>query len=402
VADARSFAAWCGVLFSAGALAAVRYALTDLIAVTLTAAALGWSALSQRASASDRVQAGTRSEAKRVGTTRSTFLALAALSRETAVLALPALWTRPWLSRRNATATAVAAAPMLLWLLYLRWQLGPSDAGLGNFAWPLAGWMEKVSGTIRAFGGPADLVLVGSTLLAVIGISIQAGYCLIRPRWDDPWTRVGLVYTALLLCLGTAVWEGFPGAAFRAVLPLTLASNVVMVRRRAGWGWLIGGNLGMVAGVLCLLQVPDDPGEIAAAHTPQRRLVAQEGSGWYGAEHIGQHRWAWAGGDAVLQLTAWPRSSGTAHCTADLRALVGQTVTISQESRTCWSGTVAAGKTSAAWDAELVDGRATLAFHPQASATEPTRSDAPGDPRTLAFALYDLKMTDPDARTHTP
>jgi hypothetical protein len=415
VTDARSFAAWCGVLFSAGTLAAVRYALTDLIALALTAAALGWSAGFS-----------------------SIFLALAALSRETALLALPALWTRPWFSRRNAAATAVAAAPILLWLVYLRWQLGPGDAGLRNFAWPLQGWAEKVHATIRAFAGREDPLLVGGTLLAVIGVSIQAGYCLMlevkrtRPLWDDPWGRVGLIYSGLLLCLGTAVWEGFPGAAFRAVLPLTLATNLVMIRRRAAWGWLAGANLGVIAGVVSLLQVPDDPGEIAAAHTPLRRVVAQSVGGWYGTEHTRKHRWAWAGGDAVMRLTAWPRSSGTVRCVAALRSLAGQEVSITQGSRVCWSGTVAAvGKSTAAWDVTLEDGQATLVFHPFSthvdqpshagsasarigtgsgshgrdepttfSTAEPTLSSAPGDPRALAFALYDLKMTDPDVRTH--
>ena len=40
VNDARSWVAWAGVMFSAGALHSVRLALTDLLAATLTAGAL--------------------------------------------------------------------------------------------------------------------------------------------------------------------------------------------------------------------------------------------------------------------------------------------------------------------------------------------------------------------------
>jgi len=444
VTDGRSFAAWGGVMFSAGALAAVRYALTDLIAVTLTVAALGRLTAAAGRSATSLppealakggghaltsavVRDRTRSDVKRARSSRSTrsaiVLALAALSRETALLAVPALWTRPWFSRRNAAVTAVATMPILLWLVYLRWQLGPGDAGLSNFAWPFQGWAEKLSATVHAVGGREDPLLVASTLLAVIGVSVQAAYCLLRPQWDDPWGRVGLIYSALLLCLGTAVWEGFPGAAFRAVLPLTVACNLILVRRRAGWGWLAGANLGVAAGLLALLQVPDDPGEIGAAHPAHGRIVAQAVSGWYGAEHNGRHRWAWASGDAVVRLTAWPRSAATVRCSADLRSLSGQSVTISEGSRLCWSGEVSAGKTTASWVADLVEGQATLTFRGQArtlgttrstsesnsstsalklSASGTSHSSAPGDPRALAFALYDLKMTDLDVRTHTP
>jgi hypothetical protein len=53
----------------------------------------------------------------------------------------------------------------------------------------------------------------------------------------------------MMLCLGTAVWEGFPGAATRVLLPLNLAFNLLAHRVRAGLGWLLAGNLTVFAGL---------------------------------------------------------------------------------------------------------------------------------------------------------
>ena len=29
--------------------------------------------------------------------------------------------------------------PLLLWILYIRWKVGPADQGFGNFTWPVVG-----------------------------------------------------------------------------------------------------------------------------------------------------------------------------------------------------------------------------------------------------------------------
>jgi len=76
-------------------------------------------------------------------------------------------------------------------------------------------------------------LLVWTTLLAVAGLTAQALFILRFPRPADPWWRLGAVYTLLLSFLGTPVWEGFPGAATRVLLPLNVACNVLALRRRA-------------------------------------------------------------------------------------------------------------------------------------------------------------------------
>jgi hypothetical protein len=84
-----------------------------------------------------------------------------------------------------------------------------------------------------------DHLLAGTTFLAFLALSAQAVVILVYRRPEDPAWRVGLAYTVLLLTLGTAVWEGFPGAATRVLLPLTLAANLILVRTRASLVWFL-------------------------------------------------------------------------------------------------------------------------------------------------------------------
>jgi len=423
VADGKSFVAWAGILFSAGTLLSVRFALTDLIAATLTLAAVG-GARPPPLSKNQTVHAGvggarppgalgivrvrdqnavgpsapgTSDEAlaKWEGRAPPT-LALAALGRETALLALPGIWTRPWFSRKNLSATIIATVPLALWLAYIRLRLGPGDAGFSNFTWPLLGLANKWIASVRALHGPVDFALTFSTLLAVAGLTIQGTYCIFRPRFSEPWWRVSIAYVVLLVFLGQAVWEGFPGAAFRAVLPLTLACNLLMGRRQANWLWLIGGNLTVAAGLVALWQVPIDPRELGAAAAGHQRAIFWEGSGWYGAEHSARHSWAWAGGPATMAVDYWPggRGRATLRCEAELRSLAPQHVTIRQGTRICWQGAVGPVKTPAEWEISIEGGHAAVELQ---GGHAPVPESAEAQARALAFAVYDLKVSFSDA-----
>jgi hypothetical protein len=87
VSDGRSWVAWAGLLFSAGALHVARLGLTDLLAVTLLALAMQ-QAERQRPWAALLV------------------VALAGLARETALLGVVALWRQ----RGACTRSGIAAA----------------------------------------------------------------------------------------------------------------------------------------------------------------------------------------------------------------------------------------------------------------------------------------------------
>ena len=255
VDDGRSWLAWAGILFSAGALGSVREALTDLIALTILVAGLF------------ALERGRRRSA--LG-----WLAAAALTRETSLVALPGLCTRPWISWANVRRGALAAAPLAAWMLYVRWRVGPASQGWGNFNLiPGVGLAEKWRATLAIRSHNADdATLVWTTLVATAGLMAQAAYLLLRPRWDDPWWRLGAAYVALMLFLGTAVWKGYPGAAQRVLLPMSAAFFVLARRRRASWAWLAAGCLSVIAGFVYMRDFPPFPRDLAesprTARTP--------------------------------------------------------------------------------------------------------------------------------------
>jgi hypothetical protein len=134
---------------------------------------------------------------------------------------------------------------------------------------------------------------------------VQIAYLACRPRWTCPWWRVGAAYALLCLCLGPAVWGGFPGAAVRVLLPMTLAFNVRVVRDRAALAWLLAGNLS----ILTAIQAPPMPG--TAHQLPARgawyslhRLETDER--WSVAEWTSKWRWAWCDGRGGVALQTFP------------------------------------------------------------------------------------------------
>lgn len=378
VRDAHGWLAWTGVLFSAGSLCSVRYALTDLVALALLAGAM---LLLERG--------------REVGALG--LLAAAGLARETSLATLAGFWERPWLSRRNALRALIAVAPLAAWTGYLRWRVGYAGTGARNFAWPLAGWLEKWIASIAALRTEGDLVLVWTTILAMLALTVQAAFFLTRLRWEDRWWRVGAAYVALLACLGTAVWEGFPGAATRVLLPLTLAFNVLAHRSRAAAAWLIVGNLTVGAGLLSLKDVPHDPSEIAAARGHGAACIAALREGWFGIErdagHSG-HVWAWSGGRGTIALESWPKNAAAARLEFRMRSLAPRTVILRQAGREIWRGSVGADLTPGqSVPVPMAAGQTTIEF---SSETPGVPESANADARRLAFALYDTRLVLPE------
>jgi hypothetical protein len=359
------------VLFSAGALCSVRYALPDLVALTILAGAM---------------------LALERGRRRSALGALAAagLARETSLAALPGLWERPWLSKRNAVAMLLAAAPLAAWIGYIQWRVGPGVAGVNNFAWPAAAWIGKWIATFSAMRTEGDRLLVWTTLLATLGLTVQAAFFLARPRWEDRWWRVGAPFVVILLCLGPAVWAGFPGAATRVLLPMTLAFNILACRARAPLWWLLAGNLTVAAGLLALKDVPRDPGEIAATRARGTACVATLREGWFGLEHDRRHVWAWCRARGTVALEAWPKDTQAVRLEFDARSLAPRTVTVRQDGREIWRGRV--GIESAprcSVPVRWTGGRATIEFSTDAPGVA---ENAGAGARLLTFALYDARL----------
>ena len=384
--DGRGLIAWAGIMFSAGVLGSVRFALTDLPALIFVAAALG---------AAERARPRAA-----VG-----WLAAAALTRETSLVVCPGLWTGPWRSPaalgRNLLRLLLAAAPLIVWLGYVRWRVGPLNEGARNFTWPGVGLLEKWSESLVALGRPHPPLYVWATVLAMAGLTAQLAFILVRPRPADLWWRVGAACSLLMLCLGSAVWEGFPLAAGRVLLPLNLACNVLALRTRVPLAWLLAGNLTVFSGLLALREVPYNRMELAAVRSRGVACLLHLDAGWYGRETDAHHVWSWAGERGRLNLDVWPRTARPAIRLAfRLCSETPRTVTVTYAGRVLWRGEVRFKMQTVALPALPMQGN-PLSLE--------LSSDAPGVPedatptaRSLGFAIYDPAISLSDAAPPPP
>jgi hypothetical protein len=178
-------------------------------------------------------------------------LGLAALTRESSLvsggLLLPArIRDLRW---RSLFALAASVVPLGLWLLYLR-SLGLHyDGGINAVSPPF------VAMTAHGQEAMSDFVMAGSrpcgfaNLSTLIGLFAQVLYLITHRHLDSPWWRVGAAHVLLMPILGSAVWDGCPGAITRAMLPLTVSFNLeVLHSKRAFWVWWPLGNLAILAG----------------------------------------------------------------------------------------------------------------------------------------------------------
>lgn len=310
--------AWSGVMLSAGALSSVRLALTDLPALLFVT---GGAVLVQRG----RARSGVA------------LLAVAGLARETSLLAGPAAKGTTW--RSTLLRVLALVAPLAIWLAYVRFMAGPSDAGMGNFDWLGRGAWEKWRLSLAALGDSRFTALHWTTLLAVLALTVQAVWLIVRPAWQNLWWRLGVGYAGLFFFLGSAPWVGDPGAATRILLPLQLAFNALVPRTRLGLSLLVLGNLSAGAGVLSLWSVPGSPHELAAMRADRVRMIAETGNGWYPIEHGRRHAWAWAAGAADLELRAYPVTPHQSlRVSCHIRAFTPRRVTVRQGDNVLWTG----------------------------------------------------------------
>lgn len=228
-ADRLAFARWAGCMFSLGVLDSVRQSLVDLPALLLLVLA---------------ANAYTHARPRQ----STLWLALAALAKETSLLGAlalqcdPSLRPFPW--RRASLMLIATVLPLALWSLYVRHRLGHAagSTGLGNFTWPLLGALTQAKDSLRAmFLGNFDSRYTFS-LVAMVGCLTQAWVIWRSPQRASPWGRIGAAYSLLLLILSPWVWSGY-WAACRAVLPMTIAFNLLLPANRSFWPLWIVGNL---------------------------------------------------------------------------------------------------------------------------------------------------------------
>lgn len=369
--DWENFLRWAAILFSHGVCMSVRHSLVDGPSLLLVALAMRW------------CEEGRR-------TAGGVGLALAGLAKETSLLATAGL-TFDWRAPRSwgpvVLQAALIALPLGVWMAYVRVRFGPAeDPGLGNFTLPFAGFAEKIRFTLRDVAGPEATALSWATLAAMVALAVQWGFIAVRWRPAERWWRVGAMFALMTVFLSTPVWEGFPGAATRVLLPMTLAFNVLVPRGGRWLPVLLAGNL-TVAASFFEYAPPCEFYSVEGDSAVRSAVRVMPDRGWHGPEEHNGNRWRWTRGDAALQLVnqsggelrvAVSGQAGSVEGARGLRVAIGE--------RLLWGGTLPPkGTTGLRFGFVLPPGETTLRF---TSDRPPQRMGT--DPRDLSFQVFNL------------
>ena len=328
----------------------------------------------------------------------ASVLAVSGLVRETNVIAASVLATpgrKTWAEWGGVVARGVlVAVPCGLWVLYLTRVVGSEHAGgSGNFSLPLEAYAQKVGATladIRA-GGWNEANFSSVTML--VALTVQAGFLALRPRWSEPWWRIGLPYLVLMVALGEAMWEGYPGAAARALLPMGLAFNVLVPRGRKWWAVVALGNATMLS-AFGVFQVPADQchkltavPELAISSGSRRPWKVAFDDNWYGPERSRAEYWSWSRGTARVSVHNPHAFPLLVDVTGGLKSLESRTVTLRVNGEALWSNAVGVERVN--FDLRAVrfePGVTSMDFQTDREARPPSS----GDLRPLAFSVRDL------------
>lgn len=377
-----NFFRWAGVLFSFGLCFSVRGALVDgpsllLIAGGVALAEMGrpwWSAA---------------------------LLGISGLGKETNVLAGAALAPtdsdrRTWL--RVLARGALVVLPLAAWLALLQHWLGDAlDEGYRNFAPPFVAYVGKWREILAGFGASGDPWTGRGGVILVVALTTQFLFFALRPRWRETWWRVGAAYAVLMAVIGEAVWEGYPGAASRVLLPMALAFNVLVPRGVRWWPVLLLGNL-------TFLLTPDalqpPPREAYGIEGPRAlRIAGDSGAAvriafddqWYGPERSGREFWRWSRGSAGLVVHNPHAFPLLANISFGLRAQGEREIAVRAGGREVWRGRLKERDTKKVTlaNVRLDPGETLWKFETDSPGALPEN----GDPRALAFSLRDLEVT---------
>jgi hypothetical protein len=217
------------LLGSAGTLASLQGALTDLPAAVLGAlAVLTWHGSSTRGAA---------------------VLSATALMKDTSVLTFAIQWGPR--SRPSLAHLLILFAPIAFWIAYVHLRL---DAGTplphDVFALPFQGILEKLRGgaaDLLAASGEIGLYGHARLLIEIVGplsLLVQAMYLFAKPRPQSPAWRFGIGFAVLLCFVSVLIWV-VEGNYTRIFLPLTFAFNLLLHAQEAGWryvAWFVAGN----------------------------------------------------------------------------------------------------------------------------------------------------------------
>ena len=242
----RHVTLWVATAFAGGLLWSVRASLAD--GPSLLLIALGMLAV----------------ERNRPWLSAALF-GIGGLGRETNVLTAAAqleikrTWGSIW---RLALQLALIALPLLIWIdyLYSMYRSRLFTAG-GIMSAPLQWFFWRWQGVLSDVFAEGWQTESRFSLLILVSLAVQALFIVVRPRWKDPWWRLGCAYVVLMLFFGRPVWESNP-SALRVLLPMNFAFNVLLARVDRPWlFWplVVAGNLSVLFG-LHLMRFPGTTG----------------------------------------------------------------------------------------------------------------------------------------------
>jgi hypothetical protein len=365
--DWRDWMARCAILFSTGVISSVRFALTDLIALSLLAGSM--------------LAVEGRRHRRATG-----LLGAACIGRGASLFALPALGGAPWLSRSNLRRSLPVLAVVTITTGIVCWRLGSFEPVASHLAWPFGSFLCKWQDSLDAVLHGQSLGMAWIGFAALVGVTVQSAFFLLRWREDAAWWRLGIAYIVLMCFMDDSMWRGAAGGATRLLLPLTLAFNVLARRCCASPAWLLAGNLAVAAGFSSLFLPSDPPSDMAPVRAAGFAQLSDPDGGWHEIEQSARHSWSWSRSSARLTIETWPHNAKSLSVSFSLRSLTQRTVIVRQDGQVVWSGGVNRAYTPVTIPCRVVDGRAVLDL---ATDTPPVQETSVPYARVLAFAIYD-------------
>ena len=187
--------------------------------------------------------------------------------------------------------------------------------------------------------------------------------------------------------LSTPVWEGYPGASTRVLLPMTLAFNVLVPRGRRWLPLLLVGNLSVAASTF-EFSPPREFFSVRSEETLRDGVRVVVGKGWHGPERHGRNTWRWSAGTAELRLeNATGRPVKAAFSGLAGAGAGEQHLRVTAGGRLVFGDTFGARPGELRFGLTLPPGETVLVF----SGDQPGRRIGT-DPRELAFQVMNLEI----------